>query len=400
MASINLHADSLATVTCISNNFIDHYMSGLNGDELKVYLMLLRCIYGTGVVFSVSSAAERLGISAGKVRTSLDRLSSAGLVTLGYDDEGELCDIQMLPLSTEVTEENDGQLSFNLTSDRPVSHASKETTSFDSVSNSAVKTVAKSAIMSSSEDTNSPVSADSDSIGGGIPPAAQHDMSSYDLDSDPELSQILFIAERYLGKELNNNGMNMILYWHIELGMNEDMIDYLITSTLDAGKRSSNMNIMNYMNKIAISWYKQGIHTVKEAMDEKKQHSANALAVKKALGVSGNLAPAELEYIDKWFNQWHFSQEMVVDACNRTRTSIGTSNWNYVNEILSTWHDKGYTDLSQTAEDDRKHSEKIKSRSASGKTQAPKKNCFNSYSEKNDYDSKAIEAMLLKNNTF
>ena len=85
-------------------------------------------------------------------------------------------------------------------------------------------------------------------------------------------------------------------------------------------------------------------------------------------------------------------------------TNISTPNFKYADSILESWHEKGYTDVAQLAGDDAAHTKETRAKftaSGSGKSgYQPKKNGFNSYSEKNKYDSKAIEAMLLKNNTF
>ena len=389
MASINLHAEAVASVTCVSNCFIDHYMKDLSGDAVRVYLCLLRCIYDPSMSFAISSTAERLGITARKVRTSLDRLSSAGILALDYDDEGELCDICMKPLSESAKkDEGDGQLSFDFTVKEESSHAVEETP------------VAEEVSRTEAEESKEPAAEEEPET---LPTASYKDMSNDDLENDPEISQILFIAERYLGSALNNSGMDTILYWHIDLGMSEDLIDYLITSTLDAGRRSPG-GAINYMNAIAIDWYKHGIHTVEDAMLDRKQHNENVLLVKKAFSLGRPLAKAQMSFVDKWFNDWHFSQEMVVEACNRTMTNISTPNFKYADSILESWHKKGYTDVAQLAGDDAAHTKETKAKfasSGSGKTgYQPKKNGFNSYSEKNKYDSKAIEAMLLKNNTF
>lgn len=44
MTDITLHTKSKSTVTCVSNTFIDEYMADANGEFVKIYLYLLRCI--------------------------------------------------------------------------------------------------------------------------------------------------------------------------------------------------------------------------------------------------------------------------------------------------------------------------------------------------------------------
>lgn len=399
MASINLHAEASASVTCVSNNFIDNYMKGLNGDDVKVYLRLLRCINDPEADFSIASTADCLGLSARNVRTSIDALSAAGILTLDYDEDGELCDICMRPLSAQMAEDGDGQMSFSFAADSS-SDTNKETVSSAASSGISDTAEAKKAspVQRVTEEKKSGTDTDTDNTP--LPSDNKKSFNSEDLENDPEIRQILFIAQRYLGTALNNKAVDTILYWHIDLGMSMDLIDYLMTSTLAAGKCQSRSNIMSYMNSIAISWHNNGINSVTAAKDEKKQHSENTLTVKTAFGISGNLVPAQLEFVDKWFNEWHFSKEMVSEACSRTMANISQPNFSYADTILNAWHEKGFTDLSQVEADDTNHSKITKARfSPAGKnTQPQRKNSFNSYSEKNSYDP-AMESMLLKNNS-
>ncbi|MGN0240335.1 MAG: DnaD domain protein [Candidatus Weimeria sp.] len=402
MASINLHAETQASFTCVSNNFIDNYMKGLDGDDVKVYLRLLRCVYDSESDFSIASTADCLGLSARNVRTSLDSLSAAGILSLDYDDNGELCDICMRPLSAQMTEEGDGQMTFSFTDDVPSSDQKKKTPDQKKKA-SASKEIPAPSDRAEAEEAVSEVDVTPDDSPADDSDASlsSKDRSSIALEDDEELSQILFIAQRYLGISLNSKAVDTILYWHFDLHMNEDMIDYMITTTLADGKCKNRANLLRYLNTIAVNWYKNGIHSVNDARNEKKQHSENVIAVKKAFAISANLNDVQLNYVDKWFNEWHFSKEMVTTACNKTMTNIAQPKFNYADSILEAWHEKGITDLSQVEEDDENHSKATKSRfAASGKnSQSPKKNGFNSYSEKNNYDNTTMESILLKNNT-
>lgn len=282
MASINLHAEASASVTCVSNNFIDNYMKGLNGDDVKVYLRLLRCINDPEADFSIASTADCLGLSARNVRTSIDALSAAGILTLDYDEDGELCDICMRPLSAQMAEDGDGQMSFSFAADS--SNTNKETVS--SAASNGISATAEAKEASPVQRVSEEKKSETDTDNTPLPSDNKKSFNSEDLENDPEIRQILFIAQRYLGTALNNKAVDTILYWHIDLGMSMDLIDYLMTSTLAAGKCQSRSNIMSYMNSIAISWHNNGINTVAAAKDEKKQHSENTLTVKTAFGIS------------------------------------------------------------------------------------------------------------------
>ena len=45
MINIQLHNDCPATDTIVPNQFIDRFMPSANGEFVKVYLYLLRCIH-------------------------------------------------------------------------------------------------------------------------------------------------------------------------------------------------------------------------------------------------------------------------------------------------------------------------------------------------------------------
>ena len=59
MAKITLHSDRETTVTSVSNVFIDEYMSNANGEFVKIYLYLLRCMNSSDATFSISAMADK-----------------------------------------------------------------------------------------------------------------------------------------------------------------------------------------------------------------------------------------------------------------------------------------------------------------------------------------------------
>ena len=44
MADITLNGSRLLSSTCVPNIFIDKYMTSANGEFVKIYLYLLRCM--------------------------------------------------------------------------------------------------------------------------------------------------------------------------------------------------------------------------------------------------------------------------------------------------------------------------------------------------------------------
>ena len=58
MAKITLYNDASASATFVPNIFIDQYMTQANGEYVKIYLYLLRCMNQTHSDFSLSRLAD------------------------------------------------------------------------------------------------------------------------------------------------------------------------------------------------------------------------------------------------------------------------------------------------------------------------------------------------------
>ena len=66
---ITLQNSRNAEVTVLTNNFIDNYMPGANGEFVKVYIYLLRLLSDTSVPFSLEqmliiSSVQNVTLSA------------------------------------------------------------------------------------------------------------------------------------------------------------------------------------------------------------------------------------------------------------------------------------------------------------------------------------------------
>ena len=59
MADIILHTSNDSGVTCVSNVFIDEYMSDANGEFVKIYLYLLRLLGHDAPDIDIGILAEK-----------------------------------------------------------------------------------------------------------------------------------------------------------------------------------------------------------------------------------------------------------------------------------------------------------------------------------------------------
>ena len=210
------------------------------------------------------------------------------------------------------------------------------------------------------------------------------------LKKDLEISSCLNSVETLLGTTMSDAHMQLILYLMSDLGFSRDLILTLYETALARDKRSS-----RYIEVIALDWAKKGIRTPQEARDETNQFHGTYKVVATALGIKRPLAPAERAVIDR-FAEFHFTDDILAEACNRTVLQSGDTNLNYTASILADWHKKGVKTLEDIKKCDKSFHQK--KQAAGKKKDAGKKNQFQNFPQReysrSDYDN--LEKQLLQ----
>lgn len=154
------------------------------------------------------------------------------------------------------------------------------------------------------------------------------------LSSDEEFSQLLYVVQQYRKKPLTPTDCDKFAYLYDELHMSAELLEYVAEYCVQEGYTS-----VRYMESVALNWNKNGITTISEAKSYSEGFSKNSFAVMKALGQTGRApATAEKKLIDKWFQKFGFSKEIVLEACNRTILAIHSPSFEYVDTILTSWN--------------------------------------------------------------
>ena len=379
MADINLHMNTQVSFTRVSNAFIDHYMKDANGEYVKIYLYLLRALSEEGQDFSIAGMADALGQTQLDIRRALTYWQERGLLSLQCDMSGEICDICLYDAASARGAHNCGATSMDQYVASTVSDAS-------SVTPLPVKQETYPAAKQQQEAY--PVISAQISL----PTPVETDYSASEMDSlgdNDDVKEILFVAQRYVGRALSHSDVNHLLYWYDGLSMSVDLIEHLIAHCVDLGKTS-----FSYMNKIAIGWATDGVTTVEDAILRANEHSRETKLVMKSLGISGRtLTEPELQFVSRWFHDWNFSEDMVREACKRTIMATGRPQMAYTDRILSDWNSKGITTLAQLPEADMA---RRKAYQPTPKRKAPAAATkFHNYTE-TEYDVAALESQILK----
>ena len=399
MKDITLHTDSNTTATCVPNAFIDNFMADANGEFVKIYLYLLRCM-NSAETFSISEMADKFEHTEKDIARALKYWEKMHILKLEYDADNHLSGICLLGSSqnksntTTGTPKHAGLHSPVVYPEGKIPLAESRVTEFPvtelPVTESPVTEFPVTEAASEKESEAIP----SDS---NIRPEYTRD-EILNFQQDEEVQDLMFIAEKYLGRTLNPTDINAILYWHETLKFSIDLIEYLIEYCVDKGHRN-----VRYMDKVAISWASSQIATVDQAKKAVGIHSQIYYGVMKAFGISGrNLVEFELNFIEKWTNTYGFSLDIIGEACKRTIQAIHQPSFEYADTILGNWSQNHVHHLEDIAVLDSAY-QKTKAaatNSAPAKAAAPKstvsKNRFTNYPQRS-YDYAELERQLLNN---
>ncbi len=318
-------------VVCIPCEFIDHCMKGANPTFIAVYIYGFRQCFSQNPKNRVSDVAEALGILESDVVRAWEYWNKAGVCTLTYNSESD-------PTDFSVTFSDLSNLTFE-----EETEDAKEKPDYK-----------LSDVVSSKE-------------------------------KDKALSEMYTHAEMLLSKTLSQNDILTLYGLYDWLSLPVEVILMIIEHCVAIGKKS-----MRYIEAVAMSWDEAGITTTEKATEHLLAFEKSGKAkrrFKKLLGLSGrDFTQTEYALLLKWSESLGFSDDMILLAYEKTIMQTGKVAFNYMNAILSDWHDKNI----KTPEE------------ASGELKAEKKilpakspkTKFTNYSQSGNYSDEDLDAVL------
>lgn len=344
MADILLKRDSTLAATYVPNTFIDEYMTHADGEFVKIYLYLLRCMNHPDTTFSISDIADKFDHTEKDVTRALKYWEKMHLLRLEFNSQEELTGIC---LSDSINQPN------------------------AVASIPAEQHHAPGTVLSGQSHENPPVSqpdpAASDGADHPLPDRMEYSLNQLAQFGEDEIVQeILFVTERYLGHPLTNVEVQTILYWLDKLHFSQDLVEYLIEQSVAKNRMS-----IRYMDKIALAWAKAGIRTLSDAKQASEQHGTAVRAVRKAFGISNRtLTGPELDYVEKWSKEMNFSDEIIALACEKTILKIHQISYEYADSILKSWQSQNVRTLNDIKLLDAQYQEAKAKKITAGKTAA------------------------------
>lgn len=376
MEKLCLKGPDIYSVTPLSNYFIDEIMPDANGEFVKVYLYLLRVLSTPNSNLSICHIADKLNHTEKDVIRALKYWEQAGLLQLQKDSANRLIGIQLLDMPYTTKSHSVETVSASIPRSSDILNAQPN-----------VATPETDETQNDTEDK----------------PKARRSYSASEVSKfkeNQDVIQLLYVAERYMGRNLNRSDINVLLYIYDELHFPVELVEYLIEYCI-----SNNHTSNRYIEKTALNWADEGIDTVEKAKANVTLYSNVCYPILKAFGISGRVpVKHEKDLIIKWTNNYGFSMDIILEACERTMKTATPPSFNYADSILTKWYQHGIRTKADIEPLDREHvkNQALHSKKTSAQKQNTEKkqgassNSFNNFTQRN-YNYEALEKELLGN---
>ena len=379
-----LKAD-ITSIVSLPSEFIDKYMLKANGDYIKVYLFMLR---NADRLINPEIIADALELTIKDVERAIAYWCKSGILIekeeniakLGNgDDFEEILLTKNLPSKEELEEArrilnaaNEIYRRREITKDAEKNSEEDNTDEPDKVLDETLETQTGDEVKKEENPIEEPPEPK---------PPKLPDRSLVDLPklkSDEDFQELVFCVQTYTEKIFSPTDTEKLAYLYDVVGMSKDLLEYIAEISVQKGKKS-----ISYIEKIALSFHEKGITTVEEAKEDNVKFYNENRAVLKAFGIYDRvLAPVESRFVKKWFDEYCFSPEIVVEAINRTVINTSSQSFTYADGILTRWYKENVRTLADIKALDEKHDDKVKSTNRpAGVTAASK---FNNFEQRND----------------
>lgn len=378
MNNLTLATQCASSVTLLSNIFIDCYMPHANGEFVKVYIYLLRCVADRQDTVSVSAMADFFNQTEADVLRALRYWDKTGAIRLATDPDGQ-----------ELTGVVFCELSASDAAAQQLFPGGAAVTDYTAVDVQAAPEAPKAGAAVKPMRVV-PVTVETRTVsraGNAYTPKQIKEFSAQD-----DFSMLLYAVGAYMGGTLSPSEASAIAYFYDTLHFPSDLIEYLIEYCVSKGHKS-----MRYIEKVALAWAEAGICTVKEAKAQTCAHSETAFSVMHAFGITNRDAgQRERDYIHKWTDVYCFDCDIIIEACNRTLKATHQPSFEYADSILSKWQSANVRTFDDIQKADAAYEQKRTAKTGVKPAAQNAGNRFNHFHQR-DTDIDSLESSLLSN---
>lgn len=317
MPVLHLHNRMTSDALVIPGIFIDSYLPSARGDDVKVFLFLLRAVSRPDTEVSLASLSDALETSERDILRSLSYWEKTGLIRLSFNSDHVLDGVSFLDINDRTKNRETRQ----------------ETVTPDE------KRTEKQPEPDQKPEQKKRVPRD-------LTP-----QEAASLDQDFDFNALIFMAEQCFGT-LNPTDASRLGYWFINFDRSTAVLEALLeycAAQCQPGRANT-----RYFDTVAAGWFSEGVTSAEQAREYSQFRNTLVYGVMKAFGLKNKRDPnqAELDLIRKWSKDYGFSNEMIFLACTRTAAQTNRKQFAYADSILTAWHDQKITTPTQVEEAD------------------------------------------------
>ena len=383
-----LKAD-ITSIVSLPSEFIDKYMLKANGDYIKVYLFMLR---NAGRLINPEIIADALELTIKDVERAITYWCKSGILIekeeniakIGSgDDFEEILLTKNLPTKEELEEarrilnaanelykRKENQENIMAEVNTAEEDIKEQAEIFD---NNADENTNQTDIETQAEPTDQMREEEEKPK---LPDRSLVDLPK--LKGDEDFQELVFCVQTYIEKIFTPTDTEKLAYLYDVVGMSKDLLEYIAELSVQKGKKN-----INYIERVALALHEKGITTVEAAKEDNIKFYNENKAVLKAFGIYDRvLAPVESRYVKKWFDEFGFSTEIVVEAISRTVLNTSSQSFSYADGILTRWHNNNVRTVSDIKAQDEKYDERVKNATKPANTSSKSK--FNNFEQRNE----------------
>ena len=308
------------------SRFVDSFLADARGDDIKVFLVLLRRAGEADNEVTVKELAEMLDLTERVVKRALEIWEKRGALSLLRNSAGEIGAVMLCAQEQSVSEPS----------------AAEETVMAEENSRKK-KNTGNSPIQGTADDAPA-VSAANESEN---PPAigAVSDATRKSVEADENFQDLVHEFSVYMKNGLNSKDFEALMYLYGELKMPYEVLSYLLELCVERAQNQGKKKpeSFRYYEKIALDWHARGIRTLSAAKGEEAPCPAEYYEIMREYGIStsGRVVNSyQKEFMHRWLQEYGFSMEIIREAIHRTftRTKSVNVNYEYTEGILKAWH--------------------------------------------------------------
>lgn len=173
-----------------------------------------------------------------------------------------------------------------------------------------------------------------------------------------EFEAITGETQRRLGRVLSNEELKILLSIYRYLGLPSEVISILVNYCIQRQRSRglTRLPSLRAIEKEAYYWADHGIDTMEQAavyMQNQLMRQSQLGRIRELFGLTDRrLTAGEEKYILTWLS-WGFGEKEISLAYEKTCMATGGLKWPYLNSILRSWHEQGFTTLQQIEAGDR-----------------------------------------------